>query len=212
VLALIVSRLANLGRPQAAVDPAAVRTQTVRDEEERWLSIVEDAVAKKVPVKLRYFTASRGREAWRHASVHRVDLGPRPQFIATCHTANALRRFRLSNVLEARLDRGEAHREAAPGALRRFDEESFGGFRGEGPPVPCTFVVRDPASAWVARNLPDERVVEEGVPGGSRFRIETNAVEVLARFVVGLGDAATAETPELASAVAALARGALRTS
>src|SRR5690606_32297027 len=146
------------------------------------------------------FTASRRREAWRHASVHQVELGSRPQLIATCHTANALRRFRLSNVLEARLDRAEPHREADAEALRRLDAETFGGFRGQGPVVPCSFVVREPESAWVARNLPDEGLVEEPVAGGSRFRVATNAVPVLARFVVGLGAAAVSETPELAAA------------
>ena len=70
-------------------------------------------------------------------------------------------------------------------------------------------MVRDPESAWVARNLPDDRIAHEAVSGGMRFQIETSALTMLARFVVGLGDAARPETTELADAVANLARGAL---
>lgn len=205
---VVVSRLSNLGQ-SVEIDPDAVIAPAVRDDEERWLSIVEDAVSKKTALKMRYFTASRRHESWRHVSVHRIDVGPRTHFIATCHTANALRRFRLSNVLEARLDPGEKIRRTTTEALKRFDEESFGGFRQAGPVVRCSFVVRDPESAWVARNLPDERIVQETIAAGMRFHIETSAVIMLARFVVGLGDAARPETPELAEAVAALARGAL---
>jgi predicted DNA-binding transcriptional regulator YafY len=205
---VVVSRLSNLGQA-IEIDPEAPRAPAVRDDEERWLSIVEDAHTKKSALKMRYFTASRRHESWRHVSVHRIDSGPRTHFIATCHTANALRRFRLSNVLEARLDPGEKVRGAAPDALVRFDEQSFGGFRQEGPVVSCSFVVRDPESAWVARNLPDDRIQNEAIGGGMRFRIDTSALTMLARFVVGLGDAARPESAELAEAVANLARGAL---
>jgi hypothetical protein len=115
----------------------------------------------------------------------------------------------VSNVLEARLDKGERHRAIEPEALRRFDEESFGGFRHDGPAVACAFFVRDEEASWVARNLPDEHITGETVAGGVRFRITTSAVGVLARFVAGLGGAAIAETPELADAVREIARGAL---
>lgn len=118
----------------------------------------------------------------------------------------------MSNVLEARLDRGEPFREADPGALRRFEEESFGGFRHDGRPVRCAFVVRDPEAAWVSRNLPDDRIVADSVAGGVRFSVETASVGLLARYVVGLGAAARAETPELREAIAALAQGALASS
>ncbi|MBX3188518.1 MAG: WYL domain-containing protein [Labilithrix sp.] len=208
LLGVVVSRLSNLGQ-SVDLDPDAVRGPAVRHDEERWLAVIEDAVAKKTAVKMRYFTASRRHESWRHVSVHRIDVGARPHFIATCHVANTLRRFRVSNVLEARLDLGERVRAAKAEDLARFDVESFGGFRHDGPAVPCAFVVRDPESAWVARNLPDETLVEEAVAGGIRFRVETSAVIVLARFVVGLGEAARVESPELAEQVATLARGAL---
>lgn len=212
LLGVVVSRLSNLGQlasQTVGLDPAAARDAVGRDEEERWLAVVEDAISKKTPMKLRYYTASRRDESWRHVSVHRIDAGPRTHFIATCHRADALRRFRVSNVLEARLDSHEKLRPADAAALKAFDEESFGGYRQEGPVVRCAFVVREPESAWVARNLPDDRMVQESVAGGIRFHTDTTAVTLIARFVVGLGDAARVESPELAEQVAALARGAL---
>jgi predicted DNA-binding transcriptional regulator YafY len=205
---VVVSRLSNLGQ-SVELTPDPVRVPAAREDDERWLALVEDAISKKAALKMRYFTASRRHESWRHASVHRVDVGPRPHFIATCHNADALRRFRLSNVLEARLDPGEKVRATTADALERFDAESFGGFRQAGPVVRCAFVVRDPESAWVARNLPDDRIAADTLTSGMRFSIETSAVVLLARFVVGLGDAAVPETPELAETVATLARGAL---
>jgi predicted DNA-binding transcriptional regulator YafY len=211
ILGLVVSRLSNLGNAgaSAVLEAPAVQPPVPRDDAERWLAVAEDAVSAKVPMKMRYFTASRRDESWRHVSVHRVDHGPRPHVIGTCHTANALRRFRVSNVLDARLDPGEEHRPVTAEALQSFDDESFGAFRQQGPAVDSAFFVRDSEASWVARNLPDDRIRPEAARGGTRFRVTTSAVDVLARFVVGLGDVATAETPELAAAVAKLARGAL---
>lgn len=209
MLDLVTARLANLGRAAAAPDLAAVRAPDVPEDEERWLAIAEDAVAKRVPMKMRYFTASRRSDAWRHVSVHRVDLGPRTHFVATCHQAGVLKTFRLSNVSDAKLDPGETFRATSADALRRFDEATFGGFHEAGPAVLCTFVVRDPDAAWVTRNLPDPRIAHAAAPDGVRFSVTTSGVQMLARFVVGLGEAARSETPELAAAVAKIARGAL---
>ncbi len=208
--AVVVARLSNLGQ-SVEMDPEAKGGEPADsdDEEERWLSIMEDWVLKKTAVKMRYYSASRRHESWRHVSVHRISVGPRPHFIATCHIADALRRFRLSGVSEARIDPAEKIRTATRAAVDHFEAESLGGFRQAGPAVACSFVVRSEESAWVSRNLPDDRIVQTAAPEGMRFRIETSAVSVLARFVAGLGDAARPETPELAEAVATLARGAL---
>lgn len=209
VLGRIVARLSATG-DHADIEPTAVEPPAVSEEEERWIALAEDAISQKIAVKMRYFSASRRDEAWRHASVHRVVLGPRPCFIGTCHTADALRRFRVSNVLDARLDRGEPYRAVSAAALRRFADESFAGFWREGPAFDCAFLVREPEATWVARNLPDDRIARGvSTDAGTRFSVRTSAVDVLARFVVGLGDAARAETPELAREVEALARGAL---
>jgi predicted DNA-binding transcriptional regulator YafY len=211
LLGAVVARLSNLGQSAKDFDPASVQAPGVSEDEEKMLAIIEDAASKKLPLKMRYFTASRRDESWRYVSVHVVVLTPRPQFVATCHKANTLRRFRVSNVLEARLDAKEPVRTADEATLRRFEEESLAGFRQEGPPVICAFVVREPEAAWVARNLPDDRFSHEPTNGGTRFTIDTASVAMLARFVVGLGDAARSETPELTRVVQQLARGALKT-
>jgi predicted DNA-binding transcriptional regulator YafY len=210
VLALAMTRLAGQGQTSTAeFEPTAVQTFAVGPEEEQWLTILEDAIAKKTVVKMRYFTASRRNVSWRHVSVHRLDLGPRPQFIATCHRVDDLRRFRVCNVLDAKHDPGMAYRRTTQAALAKLDRESFGGFRDEGPTVACTFFVREPEAVWVGRNLPDANIVEEAAPGGARFHLETTAVAALARFVAGLGGIARPETPELAAEVAMIAKAAL---
>ncbi len=207
ILDIVIARLSNVGHP---VPDDIARSDDEDRDEERWLSLIEDARAKKCAVRMRYFSASRGREAKRHVSVHAIEHGPHPHFIATCHTANALRRFRVSNISDARIDQTEAFRPALPDEVTRFQAESFGGFRVDGPVVRCAFFVRDPESAWVSKNLPDARITSEPAPGGVRFSIDTTAVVVLARFVVGLGDAARAESPELSAQVIAIAEGALK--
>lgn len=213
VMDVVVSRLSSFGKESDALGGAAtkdaVRATGLNEDEERWLTILEDALAKKSAVKLRYFTASRRNESHRHISPHRIDLSPKACVVATCHKSSALRRFRLSNVLDARLDSKEPFRAVKPAELARFDEESMAGFHQDGPAVKCAFVVADAEAAWVARNLPDARIQEESVPGGTRFSTETASIQILARFVVGLGAAAKAETPELEKAVHELARGAL---
>ena len=144
---------------------------------------------------------------WRHASVQRVVIGPPARFVAVCHRDGALKWFRLDNVLGARLDSAVPHRVADPDRVDAMLKESVDGFH-QGGVVSCSFVVRAPESRWVERNLPGSMSTEV-IPGGLRFTTTTAGVLQLARYVVGLGAAARAETPELALLVAELARGAL---
>jgi predicted DNA-binding transcriptional regulator YafY len=209
LIGLTVDRLASGGQ-RVPFDLETIQPTAEPDaDEEAKLAIVEDAAAQKIALKMRYYTASKGKESRRHVSVHRIDAGPRAQFVATCHRAGDLRRFRVSNVLEARLDRGEPFRQATKAALDKFDRESFGGFRDVGPVVHCAFFVKDPEAAWVAKNLPDRNIRAEEVERGTRFAIDTAGVSVLARFVVGLGEVARAETKELADEVRRIATAAL---
>jgi predicted DNA-binding transcriptional regulator YafY len=209
IVGLTVARLAHFRDKSTDYDPAAVRPTAITVDEERWLELVEDAAARKQALKMRYFSASRRHESWRHVSVQRVDIGSRPQFVAVCHQAQELRRFRVSNVLDAKLDAGEPFRPATAAALAKFDRESFGGYHDVGPLTPCAFFVRDPESAWVLKNLPDENIEHAPVPGGLRFSVETTAVATLARFIAGLGEVARPETPELSAEIRAIARAAL---
>jgi len=201
----------NLPKDATAGDP----TETVvppegSQSEDEYLSVVEDAAAKRVALRFRYFTASRGDFATRFASVHRVVPGRPARFVATCHRADALRWFRVEHMSSAELDKSQAYRSATKAAVDEFLRASLDGFNAGGKATTHTFIVRPPEARWVPANLPPGMRSENlGGDGRIRVTVETNAVHVVARFVVGLGAAATAETPELAAAVVELARGAI---
>jgi predicted DNA-binding transcriptional regulator YafY len=194
-------------RHTAAVIPAETTAR-----EEQHLPIVEDAANQKTALRFRYLTVTRGMEATRHASVHRVLVGPPARFLATCHRSGDMKWFRLESVSDARLDPNEPFRDQDSKTIDAHLRASLDGFHEGGPPAKHAFFVSDPDARWVARNLMDGMEPEE-VPGGIRVTLETSAPKRLARFVVGLGSAARALTPVLAPVlaveVAALARGAL---
>ena len=74
--------------------------------------MIEDAATQKTALQFRYFTVTRGSENRRHASVHRVVLGPPARFVATCHRTGALKWFRVESVSDAKLDPHEKFRDA----------------------------------------------------------------------------------------------------
>jgi predicted DNA-binding transcriptional regulator YafY len=160
---------------------------------------------------LRYFTASRGQISIRHASVHRVILGRPARFVATCHRDETLKWFRVENILSAHLDAAERFRPADHEKLDQFLRASVDGFNAGGAVAVLAFVVREPEARWVQNNLLPSMHVGT-LHGAIRITVETNAILQVARYVVGLGAAATAETPALAEAVELLARGALQRS
>ena len=206
LLATVVEQLPAKGKLTSS---AAVISRRSSEAEEQYLPIIEDAAAKKVPVAMKYVTASRGATVRdRHASVHLVEIGPPARFVATCHVHNDLRWFRVEGVLRARLDTAEKFRDCESVAVAAFRAASLDGFKGAGSPLLCTFFVREPESKWVTNNLLDGMRAET-VHGGVRITTETSAVVRLARFVVDLGEAARPETAGLARAVAEIARGAL---
>ena len=202
---LIETLLEFLPTRQAA--GAVVPAETTA-REELHLPVLEDSANQKIALKFSYFTANRGSEGTRHASVHRVLLGPPARFVATCHRTGALKWFRVENVSDAKLDSREAFREADAKTVHAHLRASLDGFHEDRPPEKHVFFVSDPDARWVARNLIEEMRSEE-VPGGIRVTLETSALTRLARFVVGLGAAAKPLTPALEAAVSGLAKGAL---
>ena len=210
---LLDTVLRNLpkGDPRAGaggLSPAVV-PPTATKQEEQYLSVVEDAAAKKVTLGFHYFTASRGQMSTRHASVHRVVLGRPARFVATCHREDKLKWFRIENIVSAHLDAQEPFRAADPKSVEQFLRASVDGFNAGGAAAELSFVVRDPESRWVQTNLLPTMKVEALPDNRIRVTVETNAILQVARYVVGLGAAASAETPALAAAVEVLARGAL---
>jgi predicted DNA-binding transcriptional regulator YafY len=203
--------LAHASQSARVVDQSShVQASHLTEIEEAWLSIVEDA-GKGTTLGMRYTGAERGATEWRYVSVQRVEVGPPSRFIALCHRSGKLKRFRVEGIALARLDAGTPYRRADADAVATMRRVSVDGYQGEGATVENAFVVRYPEARWVARNLlSGMRVdVDDDVPRGIRVRCSTPAVLRVARFVVGLGDAARVETPELAAFVRDLARGAL---
>jgi predicted DNA-binding transcriptional regulator YafY len=189
--------------PDAVVPPASTK------QEEDYLAVIEDAAAQKRALLFRYFTASRGQMSMRYASVHRVVLGRPARFIATCHREDKLKWFRVENILSAHLDKDEPYKPASGKAVEAFHRASIDGFNAGGAAAELSFVVRDPEARWVQTNLLPTMKVETLSNGRIRVTVETNAILQVARYVVGLGAAAIAETPALAEAIEVLARGAL---
>lgn len=189
--------------------PAAVISPTATKQEEDYLALVEDAAAQKRSLWFRYFTASRGQMSTRHASVHRVMPGRPARFIATCHREDKLKWFRVENILSAHLDPQEPYRPSDANAVETFHRASVDGFNAGGAVAELSFLVREPEARWVQNNLLPTMKVAPLTNGRIRVVVETNAILQVARYVVGLGAAATAETPALAEAIEVLARGAL---
>jgi predicted DNA-binding transcriptional regulator YafY len=205
---LIRKILAAAPRPTPAPPGApAVLTPQRTESEETHLTLAEDAAMRRVTVELKYLTMGRDAAEWRHASVQSVVPGPPARFIAVCHRTGVLKWFRLDNVQRAHFDGSEPFRLADPAQVDTMLKESVDGFH-QGGAIRCSFFVREPESRWVAHNLPVS-MSPEPASGGTRFSTTTAGVLRLARFVVGLGAAARAETPELAAQVKELACGAL---
>jgi predicted DNA-binding transcriptional regulator YafY len=204
--------LAHAARSARTGDEATqVEALSFSDIERSWLSAVEDAAERRVALRMRYYTARAGKTEWRHASVQHVIVGPPARFVAVCHRSSTLKWFRVENVSHAKLDPETPYRKHNPSDVRGFVRESVDGFHGEGEPVECSFVVREPEARWVRTSLLSGMVIDpdEDVSDGVRVRCSTAGVLRVARFVVSLGGAATVETRELAACVREIAKGVL---
>jgi len=189
--------------------PGVVVEQTARPGEEEHLAVIEDAARVGQALHFRYYTAHRGDDALRQASVHRILLGPNARFVATCHRSGTLKWFRVDNVSLARIDETQLFRPIDAAQIDAFVDDSLDGFHGGGTPGEHSFMVRAPESKWVAKNLL-EGMRSEPTGGGIRVTLGTAGLDRLARYVVSLGGAARPETRELARAVAFIASGALK--
>jgi predicted DNA-binding transcriptional regulator YafY len=190
------------------LDPSTMQTPSLTAVEDSYQEAIEDAARERLPVRMRYYTASRGAMEDRHVSIHKVQPGPPVRFAAVCHREGLLKWFRLENVQWVHSDPAERYRPADDDDLTAFLAASLDGFHQGDPPRVHRFVVRAPESRWVKLNLPGPMTCED-TGSGVRVSAETSGLLRLARFVVGLGDAARAETPELAAIVRELAAGAL---
>jgi predicted DNA-binding transcriptional regulator YafY len=198
------------------VEPDTVNAPARGDWEERMLAHAESSAARRVPLRVRYRTASRDEVTDRSLSVQRIQAGPPARLIAWCHSSDQLKTFRVDRIQSAVLDSSVPFVRCDPAEVDARIARSVDGFLGPpGPPIRCRFRVREPEAHWVAGNLLAPMVGERRDGGAGtqclEVTVETTAIEQIARFVVGLGGAATPLTPELEAAVRTLAEGALAT-
>ncbi|CAN5192849.1 hypothetical protein BH09MYX1_BH09MYX1_46330 [soil metagenome] len=203
----IVERVLQ-GRARPVERANAVVAPAFAQQEEQWLSFVEDAASRGEVLIFRYYSASRGHMESREASPHKVLVGPPARFMATCHRSGTLKWFRVDRISSARLAGKACARTADAAALAEALRTSVNGFHdGEGA-TEVEFFVRDPHSRWVSSDLPAPLVFEP-VTGGIVVRGRTAAIVMVAKFVVTLGAAARADTPALRAIVRDLAEGTL---
>lgn len=185
-------------------EPAANVTPLRSNEQH--LRTIEEAASRKVPVLFDHFSTNRGDHRQRVASVHLLQGGDHWRFVATCHDRNHLCWFRVDNVLSAALAPAHEFRAVDEAALQHFLCTSIDGFAGSIAPVQCWFVVRLPEARWVRLNLPDQEAFEVTAMNEAwQFRCTTTALDVLARFVAGLGAATKDCSVELREKVVCIA-------
>jgi predicted DNA-binding transcriptional regulator YafY len=202
---------ADRDRADVVATEAAIVTHEASEADETFLPIVEDAIARRMAVKMRFYSTDRRAIETRHVSVHRVDVGPPTRLVATCHKSGSIKWFRVDNIVEARADSETAYRSARDADVERFYADSIDGFREATEAEEHAFFVRDPEATWIERNLL-ARMRTEPVDDGIRITVKTAGALRVARYVVGLGAAARAETPRLKMLVEELAKGALKSS
>jgi len=185
-----------------------IASQRVADEEQRTTDLVEEAATRRTSLRMRYFSMVRGELAWRHVSVQRVM--PHVRFVGRCHRDDQLKWFRIANVVEASLDPNVPYRATPAAEVDAYVAASVGGFATREPTTEHVFEVRAPESTWVIKNLPPASVEVVHLDRGAvRVTMKSAALALVARFVLGLGGAAVAVTPELRDAVRGLALRAL---
>lgn len=204
VLAALLRKSPNAPR-SLGVEAAALS-----ENEERVLPLLEDAAARRVTVSMRYVSASRGGEQSRCVSVARVLPGPPVRFVGFCHLTGELRRFRAEGVRALALAPEERFVAVAEAEVDAFVAQAVDGYAERGGPRECAFEVRAPEARWVRQNLLDGMQAADRPGGAVRVTADGRALRAVARYVVGLGEAARCQTPELAAEVRALAEGALR--
>lgn len=177
------------------------------------LATLEDAARRGAAVRMGYYSASRRADSTRVASVQRVVYGDRPRFVAHCHSSSQLKWFRVDRVHGAAIDTGEPFVRVEEGELTRFLRDSMDGYHAGGESLTCELWLRAAESRWVLDHMPYERgtAIVSFTSDGAHVVLRTAALDVLARYLVGLGDAARAlGPPKLTQRVVELAQASLR--
>jgi predicted DNA-binding transcriptional regulator YafY len=181
-----------------------------REEAGAVLAQIEDGLRQRTALRIVYESASTPATRTRLVSVHHVAYGAHTRFVATSHGSGRLLWFRADRVHRVEPWPTEPYRAVSVEDVRAFVAGSVDGFT-RGDAVLCRFFVHGDIGGWVKGTLPVAAPKITEVANGLEIEVATAGLEVLARFVVGLGDKAQAWTPELAARVRELAEGALGT-
>lgn len=215
LLARLIARLPRAADREKALSRLWTALPGAKNEEplgvsDELLETLERSIVTTVPVRVGYFSASRGAQSVRVLSVQRLSYGPPIRFAAQCHASSSLKWFRADRCTSPTLLPTETYQQVAPVEVERFVRESLDGFHGNLPLTRCTVVLRDPEARWASRSLPGgASAVVQPIDGGARLEIQTTALDVLARFLVGLGAACVSVAPaQLEAAMGATLEGA----
>lgn len=205
--AAVQSALTKLERAGGGAAAAAVRVAAGDDAPA--MATVREAVEAGRRLWMRYYTASRDAVSERTVDPFRLLLTDGHSYLeAFCHTAGAVRNFRVDRIEEAVvLD------EPAQAALWLETEVPERMFHPDSGTSPAALLLR-PAAQWVADYYlvtSNEPVLAGGEPTGDiRVTMPAASDEWLVRLVLSLGGAAVIEDrPELADEVVARAEQAL---
>jgi predicted DNA-binding transcriptional regulator YafY len=190
---------------------SVVATPQMAEDEARYLERLEEAGARRTVVSIKYSsTTADSMPRWRSVSVQRVFPPPRSYVLAWDHDRGELRWFNLHRVGGVQ-DRGDLRFVARPDDELRAKVDDSAGFFAGGEREALVFCVRDDAWRWARDHLPAKPTkCEPAGDGWTRVTVQTAGRRVLARFLVGLGDAARAESEGLRDEVRSTAEGALR--
>ncbi|MBK6514977.1 MAG: WYL domain-containing protein [Polyangiaceae bacterium] len=189
--------------------PAAIAlARSDREDAAAVLAALEDGLRDRCPVRLLYAPANGAEPRARVVSVQHLAYGQHVRFVGVEHAVGKLTWYRADRVLQIAPARTEPYRDIATDDVRDFVSGSADGYH-KGGRLICRFVVTGEAARWVPGNLPVAGAKVEQRDGEVEIEVETAGLEVLARFVVGLGASARAVTPELAQRVTEIALGAL---
>lgn|GEM_PF-477520 len=209
------SLLGKILGPMASPEVAErVSARKSSESEDLSYDVVQAALLEGKPLRIRYLSQSRGAEGSRIVSPQKLISHPHARLVAWCHQAKGLRWFRLDNVLKANIDETAKFIAVNADEVNRMLQESVDGFHEPQPngPGELGFFVRFPEANWVKRNLLSSMRVDESGSTREGLRIVCGAggTPVVARFIVGLGEAARAEGALLSGLVLELAAGATR--
>lgn len=183
----------------------AVGAAPLSEQEHALILQVEEALMAGRPLRIYYFSTSGGTLEWRLITPIRIQTEPRARIAAVCHRSNSLKWFRVDNVQRAEVATHEAPAKVDPDSVEHFVRTSVDGFN-DGTKDIYAFVVRLPEGYWVKRNLLSGMKVDENAESKDSFRvIAQGAALVVARFICGLGGAATAEGEPLKALVRKIA-------